>query len=89
MRIGKFLNYIITILSTLVVLFGTVFLYHLFTIERYSISFKYKGKNDFENNKLECDLSIKGCIITIPNITIDDKDALKKVATDRGIKKNE
>lgn len=74
MRIGKFLNYIITILSTLVVLFGTVFLYHLFTIERYSISFKYKGKNDFENNKLECDLSIKGCIITIPNITIDDKE---------------
>ena len=76
MRKGKILNYLITILSTLVVVSGTVLVYQLLTREKYSVSFNLNGASSIDANNIECDLSIKGCIVTIPNAAAKDGEVL-------------
>ncbi len=76
MRKGMILNYLITILSTLVVVSGTLLVYQLLIREQYSVSFNLNGASSIDANNIECDLSIKGCIVTIPNATAKDGEVL-------------
>ena len=72
MRKERFLNNLITILSTLVVVCGTLLAYELLTREQYSVSFNLNGTSGIDKNNIKCELSIKGCIVTIPNATSTD-----------------
>ena len=66
MKKGRLLNNLIVILSTLVVVCGTLLAYQLLTREQYSISFDLNGADSISTNSVTCNNTKDGCVATLP-----------------------
>ena len=73
---NKLLNFLIGLLSCLVIISATLLIYQFLTRETYTVTFNLNGAKGVTSEPIECDFSLKGCIVTIPDVTVSDGEAL-------------
>ena len=70
------LNFIIIILSLLIIACLGYVGYCYFLTDTYNVNFELNGVKNIENDMTSCNRTLSGCVVVMPNLTRDDGEVL-------------